>query len=50
MPQANDQKYVTPKQRLRGFPNQKLVVSGGKQDLSLHDYVECPLILQCNNR
>ena len=46
MPQANDQKHVTPNQRPREFPNQKLIVSGGKQDLSLHDYVECSLILQ----
>ena len=45
MPQANDQKHVTPKQRPHEFPNQKLVVSGGKQDLSLHDYVERSLIL-----
>ena len=48
MPQVNDQKHVTPKQRPREFPNQKLV-SGGKQDLSSHDYVECSLILQYNN-
>ena len=46
MPQANDQKHVTPKQRPREFPNQKLVVSGGKQDLLLHNYVECSLALQ----
>ena len=50
MPQANDQKHVTPKQRPCEFPNQKLVVSGGKQDQSLHDYVECSLILQYSNR
>ena len=50
MPQVYDQKHVTPKQRLRKFPNQMIVVYGGKQDLSLHDYVECSLILQYNNR
>ena len=50
MPQENDQKHVTPKQRPHEFPNQKLVVSDGKQDLSLHDYVDCSLILQYNNR
>ena len=50
MPQANDQKHVTPKQRPHELPNQKLVVSSGKQDLSLHDYVECSLILQYNSR
>ena len=37
------------KQRLREFPNQNLVVSGGKQDLSLQDYIECSLMLQYNN-
>ena len=50
MPQVNDQKHVTPKQRPCEFPNQKLVVFGGKHDLSWHDYVECSLILQYNNR
>ena len=46
MLQVNDQKHVTPKQRPHEFPNQKFVVSGGKQDLSLHDYVEYSPILQ----
>ena len=38
MRQVNDPKHVTPKQRPREFPNQKLVVSGGKKDSLLHDY------------
>ena len=50
MPHVNDPKHIIPEHRPHEFPNQKLVVSGGKKDSSLHDYVECSLISQCNNR